>query len=167
MSKLSFGLFFFHRKISVNILLSPQTTRPLRTAACGSSPVLTISRSLGGFLGPVRFSILSLSSSSVLKALCMFQVGTKDLLEFRGEDKVALKHIIHFAKLVMFIIVKSCKKGCSFFRCVKLRSKHKMRSKRCGPRMRGRRPLWRVDPLFSYTARFLKLLNNDPVLLPK
>ena len=38
---------------------------------------------------------------------CIFQVGTKDLLEFRGEDKVALKHIIFFVTLAMFIVAKS------------------------------------------------------------
>ena len=48
---------------------------------------------------------------------CIFQVGTKDLLEFRGEDKVALKHIIFFVTLAMFIVAKSDLKGVAG-RCV-------------------------------------------------
>ena len=48
----------------------------------------------GQVLDPLFAFLFSFKSSLYLE--CKFQVGTKDLLEFRGEDKVALKHIIYF-----------------------------------------------------------------------
>ena len=58
--------------------------------------------------------LLSLPTSSVLKALCMFQVGTKDLLEFRGEDKVALKHIIILQNWWCLFLLNRAKKAVVF-----------------------------------------------------